>query len=257
MAAVFIFQRMEEKKPDISPVLADIVTGARHKYWVGGRRFCFYPVTLAKTFKAAAIVKSLGMNPTILKMNPYVEALRLAEKRRGECCTLLSLHSTPNTMEDFFNDDDARERAAFLNEHLSRDGMAMLLIYVLTADKTDQIAKFYGMDIEQEKLQKIMEIKSRSKSTSVSYGGKSIFGSMFSQLKEMGYTDNEMLYERPYSFLQLMVSDKPNSIYLSEEEYQSLPQKYGGSLMVADDPGNIADLEKFLGDKGMSIYESD
>lgn len=197
------------------------------------------------------------MNHLVLKMNYFMEALRLAEKKRKECCALISLHSTPNTMEDYFNDDAFRERVLFLNKHLTRDALAMLLIYVLTADKTDQLIKFYGIDFELEKVQKIMEIKSKSKNTSISYGGKSIFGTKFSQLKKMGYSDAEMLYERPYAFLQLMISDEPNSIYLSDEEYQSLPQKYGGSLMVADDPGNIADLEKFLGDKGMKIYESD
>lgn len=248
---------MEEKKQDISSILAEVITGARHRYWVAERPFCLYPVTWAKTIKAAEIVKSLNMNPVVLKMNPYIEALRLAEKSPDECCALISLHSTANTMEDFFDDDNFRERTQFLRAHLSREGMAMLLVYVLTADRTDQLIKFYGIDFENEKVKKILEIKSKSKSTSVSYGGKSIFGIQFSQLKEMGYSDNEILYERPYTFIQMMVSDKPNSIYLSEEEFQSLPQKYGGSLMVADDPTNIADLEKYLGDKGMSIYESD
>lgn len=248
---------MEEKKQDISPVLGEVVTGARYRFWVGDRQFYFYPVTLAKSFKVTAMIKSLDMNPVILRMNPYMEALRLAEKKRGECCRLISLHATPNTMDDYFNDDDAGEMAQFFHEKLSREGLAMLLIYVLTADKTDQLIKHYGIDFEREKVQKIMEIKSKSKNTSISYGGKSIFGTMFSQLKKMGYSDVEMLFERPYTFLQMMVSDEPNSIYLSEEEYQSLPQKYGGSLLVADDLGNMADLEKFLGDKGMSIYESD
>ena len=56
---------------------------------------------------------------------------------------------------------------------------------------------------------------------SLSFGGISVFGTFIQPLKELGYTDNEILYEKSYTFLRL--ADKVTSMYFSDDEYKKLP----------------------------------
>lgn len=246
----------KEQNKEIGGILAEIVTGARHLFKLKGKRFVLYPLSFAKTFRRAELIESLSINPLVVKINPYIEALRLAESKRMECCKFVALYATPNTEADFYNTQEYLKKVKYLDKHLSRDGLAMLFIYVLTADKSNQIVSFFEIDKEREKVQAILDIKAKSKNTSIPYGGKSIFGTLLFQLKEMGYTDREILFERPHAYLQLMSADKPGSIYLSEDEYESVPQKYGGSLIMADDPSSMADIAKMAEDLGIDIVES-
>ena len=127
------------------------------------------------------------------------------------------------------------------------------MILVLTADKTEEIIKHLGIDKERERLAKVMELKRKSDKNSISFNGVSLFGTFIGQLKEMGYTDSEILYEKSYCFLRLMLADKIVSIILTDEERQSLYDGDGGTLMDANDPKAAGKIRDYFAEKGISI----
>lgn len=247
----FFMDEKEKKYADL--IFSDVITGSIHRFIVAGKDFYFYPVTMAMSFRLSPVIASLQINDRVLQINPYLEIYRLAVKKKEECCTLLSLYTTPNNKTNFFDKKEQRNRKDFFYKHLSTEAIAMLTTFAITSDKTDLIIKHLGIDKEREKMKKIMEVKEKTVSNSVTVGGKSIFGTFLAQLKSFGYSDTEILYERPYSYLRLMIEDKPDSIYLTDEELQTLPKEFGGTLLVADNVDNKEDIIEMLKEKGLTI----
>ena len=70
----------------------------------------------------------------------------------------------------------------------------------------------------------------------------------------MGYTDDEILYERGYSFLRLMLADKANSVYLTDEELAELPAlNTVDADMDANNPENANKIFASLANRGIKL----
>ena len=244
---------MDDKKKDIEYELADIITQKPHEIKVGRKLFRLYPVTLAKQFLLKRIMDGLSMNDAILKKNPYMEALRLAETNGKVCCHILAIHATPNTKKDLHNSKAITERRNVFSK-MSIEDVATLLIYVLTSDKTDRMIHELGLDKEQKRLAEVMEIKRKNGKNNISFGGLTIFGSFIGQLKELGYSDDAIIYEKGFTFLRLMIADKITSVYLTDEELQNVSTEAGGTMLDANDPASFDKL-KGLALRGVKFNE--
>ena len=133
--------------------------------------------------------------------------------------------------------------------------MASLLLYVLSGDESQQVMAALGMDKEQRRLEKVARLKSKSDTSTLTFGGKSVFGSFIAPLKEMGYTDNEILYERGYTYLRLMLADKPVSVFLTEDERGRLSNDIITPLYDADSPSAVAGLSEWLAGRGLRLQQ--
>ena len=69
---------------------------------------------------------------------------------------------------------------------------------------------------------------------------------------EMGFSDDEILYEKGYTYLRLRLADKVTSIYLTEEELNSVPTSLGGGLLDANDPEAIGEIAAIMSKQGIS-----
>lgn len=244
----------DQKKEIIDYDLADIITQKPHEIRVGRKLFRLYPVTLAKTFRLQRLMDGLSIDGKILRRNAYLEALRLAETDKRRCCQILAIHATPNTYKDMWNSQAiASRRNTF--ETMSHENIASLLIYALTWDKTDSIIRDLGIDKERERLNKALEIKRKNGKNNLQFGGITIFGTFIGQLKEMGYSDNEILYEYGYTYLRLMIADKVTSLYLTDEELQELPTENGGKLIDGNDPAAFDQLKSALAGRGIKFND--
>ena len=67
----------------------------------------------------------------------------------------------------------------------------------------------------------------------------------------MGYSDNEILYERGYTFLRLMLADKVQQVILTDEERKDIPESMGGTYVDANDPKNTEKIMALLKNKGV------
>jgi hypothetical protein len=95
--------------------------------------------------------------------------------------------------------------------------------------------------------------EAKKSKNSISVGGKTLLGSFIGQLKEMGYTDNEIRYELGYHYLQLMLADKMTSVYLTDEELSSLPEECGGNVLDGNDPESFGKLQSLLANRGVKM----
>lgn len=224
--------------------LADIITARPHDFSVGRKHLRLFPVTLAKKCKLQPYLDAIGANTKALMMNPYLEALRIVSGHRRECCSILAIHTAPNTYKDLHDKQSLAVRRNLINK-LSDGDLSALMIEVLMADKTEQVIAHLGLDREHERVRKVMAVKKGSKNN-LTFGGLTIFGSFIGPLKEIGYSDDEILFERPYSFLRLMLADKMTSIYLSDDELQGVSEEDGGTMIDGNDPDSFGKLKSML-----------
>jgi hypothetical protein len=246
---------MDEQKNNIEYDIADVVIGRPYGFSVGHKHFNLYPVTLAKMYLLKRQIDSLEVNYTNLIRSPYVEALRLVTLHRETCCHIIAYHTAPNTYKDLYDRRSITIRKNCFEKELTDEEMATLLIMVLTADKTEKYMQHLGIDKERERMQKVMEVKRRSDSNNISFGGMSVFGTFIGQLKEMGYSDNEILYENGYAYLRLMLADKVTSIYLTDDEKAQVPAMQMGGCMDASDPANAESILIAFQNKGVKAQE--
>ncbi|MBR4533879.1 MAG: hypothetical protein IKO85_04975 [Bacteroidaceae bacterium] len=236
---------------DIDYNLVDVIIERPYDFSVGRKHFSLYPVTLAKMFLLKRQVDGLGVDTNILKVNPYLEAMRVVRASRDICCHILAIHTAPNTKKDLFDQRAITIRKNYFIENLSDDDLATLIIVVLTSDKTEEYIKHLELDKERSNISRLMDIKRKHDTNNFAYGGKTILGTFIQQLKEMGYSDDEIRFEMSYSYLKLMLADKVVNIYLSDSEIKDLPADLGGTLLDGNDPNSIGQLNAFLASKGL------
>lgn len=234
--------------------LADVIIGRPHGFTVGRKHFYLYPVTLAKIFLLKRQNDELGINEAVLKANPFLEAMRLVRTERKKCCAIIAYHTAPNTYKDLFNHRAMVIRRNYFEAEIDDESLASLMIMVLNADNTATFTKELGIDEERERLRKVMAIKNK-KGNNLTFGGKSIFGTFIGQLKEMGYSDDEILYEKSYTYLRLMLADKVTSVYLTDEEMQEVPSESGGNLLDASNSDNAAKVMAIFAEKGVKSLD--
>lgn len=209
------------KMEEIEQYIADALIGKSYPFSVEERHFALYPVTLGKLFLTQRMVKNMEVNDTILRQDISLEALRLAKEKREECLTLIYYHIS-KTKEEVFDVVRMNETKAFFDENMSDEDIASLLIMILTADKTEEFFEHLGIKEEQRRLNAVMRVK-KSKN-SVTFGGKSQFGLLLDTACERyGWTKDYVVWEVDYASLRLMIADKINSVFLSDEEVKRVP----------------------------------
>ena len=135
------------------------------------------------------------------------------------------------------------KRQLSLLKSIGKDDIAVLLVTILTMDKSDAIMKHFGMDAESNRLSKVIKAKGESKST-IDFGGKSIWGTMIdSACERYGWTFDYVLWGISFSNLKLMLSDHIKTVFLSEAERKKAHISTDGVVIRAD---NGDELERFV-----------
>lgn len=231
--------------------IADIIIGKPQPFMAGEMRCALYPMTLAKTLLIARLMEKLETTKGNLHTNPYLEAMRLIRKDRESCCLILAYNATPNTFADLCNDEEITRKKNHFSQNIEDESLASMLIMTLTADTTEEVIKQLGIDEEHKKLEEVLEIKKKSNKNYLSFGGKTLFGNFIGQLKEMGYSDEEIIYERSYSYLRLMLADKLTQVYLTDEELQQVPTTSGGQMFDANNPASKKAILAYMKNRGV------
>lgn len=243
---------MKGKGKELEHDLADVIIEKPFEFTVGRKHLRLYPVTLAKTLMLGRYMDELDIDTDLLDRNPYLEAIRLVHRHRDLCATIIAIHTAPNTYRDLFDLQALRVRRNLLKKAGSED-LATLLVIALTSDKTAVLSSHFGITEERERMAAVARAKKSR--NSLSFGGKTIFGSFIAPLHEMGYSDSEILYERGYSYLRMMLADKMTEVYLTDEELEGLPASVGGRMLDGNDPASLAALKERLGSRGVKFND--
>ena len=233
---------MIEDRKIIEMNIADTIMERPYGFQVNKRHFYLYPITLGKTYLLSRLIESLDMNADIIKSNPYMEALRLCQEKKDIVCQLLSYH-TLNKKEELFNSRIVNSRCQFLRKNLSNEEMAQLLVMVLTKNNTDEFIKYFGIDRERKELSKVSMIKNK-KGNSITFGGKSVFGSLIlPACEKLNMTPQQIVWEISFSFLQMLMADAITSVYLTDEEKKEARISNDRTFVNADDPKNMEKIK--------------
>lgn len=105
----------------------------------------------------------------------------------------------------------------------SDEDVATFLFMVLSADKTGIFIKHIGLDEEQKNFQKVMKVKAKGDKNSFSFGGLSLYGSLVDvAMERWKMTKRQVVWEIDYTSLRILMTDKVNSVYVSDEERKKI-----------------------------------
>jgi hypothetical protein len=180
------------------------------------------------------------MDVDLLRTNPYLEALRVVSKQREEVCRLLAFH-TFSKKEDLFNPTKIDTRAK-LFKGLSGDDLATLYISVNMDMGVDDLITYFGIDKDKKKLKEIADVK-KSDSNCVSFGARSIFGSLIvPACDKLNMTPEEVIWGISFNLLTILMADAETSVYLTDEEKKKA-HVWSGNFISADDPDAMAKMD--------------
>lgn len=232
---------MNDENKDIEQYFADTIIGRPYGFSVGEQHFFLYPVTLGKMYVLQRHIESLGINQNNIQRDVSIEALRLAKEKKDECLTIICYH-TCQTPQELFDNALIVERTNLFKDELSDDDVAALMIMILSIDKTNHFIKYLGIDKEQDRMSAIMRIKEKSNKNNITFGGKSVYGTLIDAACERyGWTKEYVVWGIDYTSLRLMLADKVNSMYFSDDDMKKIPRHLlvnSSAIIKADDLKN-------------------
>lgn len=213
----------------------------------GERHFFLFPVTLGKLYVLKRHYDNLEINFDILEKNPNFEALRIVTTKTDEVCKVFAYHTLKKKRE-IFDPALVNEIASIFKEHTTSEEKAMLLIYILTRDDVEQYKKHLGIAKENERMRKVAEAKKKAQKSQndFEFGGKAIYGTLIDTACERyGWSYDYVMWGISLTNLQLMLADRVQNIYLSDDEKNKIPSRLLNSsdTINADDKAN---MEKIL-----------
>lgn len=208
----------------------------------GERHFYLFPVTLGKLHLLKRHMENLHVNMKNMELDPYLEVMRVARKHKEEICRVVTYH-TLKKKRDIFDYDLVEERVAFFNQHLTTEEAASLLLMVMTKDDIDLFRKYLGISNELERMRQFAEAKKKVQKTQndFTFGCKSTYGALIDTACERyGWSYDYVVWGISLINLRLMLDDRLQSIYLSDEEKKKIPSRLLNSsdTINADDKAN-------------------
>lgn len=203
------------KMKDLGNIIANVLTDIPIGFDAGEKHYNIFPTTLGKIYLTSQLVDSLEISRDLLQLNPFVEALRVVETKREECCRLIAYH-TLLAKADILNSNKVKERQKSISS-FSNDDIATLIIAILKDNPVQTISKETGIDEEDKRMAKVNAAKNSE--NQYVFGGKTIWGSLIDAACERyGWSFDYVVWGISYNNLILMMKDKVTSIYLSDEE---------------------------------------
>lgn len=233
-----------EDKELIEMNIADTIIERQIGFSVGKRNFFIYPATLGKTYLLARLLKSLEANDRVIATDPYLEAIRLSETKKETVCRILAYHSF-NSKSDILNNIKVEQRAKIFEKNLDTEELATILVLILSSDNTEEFIRYFGIDKERTQKDRIYKIKGSK--GSVSFGGKSTYGTLIDfACQRYGWTMDYVVWGISYANLKMLMADSITTIYLNEDERKKLNIFDDSEIINADDPKNKDLIRKML-----------
>ena len=206
---------------DAAAYFADIIMEAPHTFSVGKKSYMLRPLTLGKLMLVQRQLEGMEMSTDGIAQWPVMEVIKTVREHRDDCLLVIAYATAKNKAECF---DVKRIRGSVdeLSESLTDEDIATLMVYILTDDKTEKVKSHYGIDKENEAMNTVLRAKSQG--GSMSFGGKTLIGAVIDQACERyGWTVDYVVWGISYSTLRLMMADRVNTLYLSDDERKKVP----------------------------------
>lgn len=226
--------------------IADAILERPYAFDADGIRFNLYPPTLGHTLIIERHIAAVGFDAEVVRENPYLEALSVAESNAEGVARVIALY-TCKSKDEVFDDALVEERTRILKVAASKEELASLLVLVLTRFGTAQFVEHLGLDNERQNLDRVRRCK-KTKGT-YTFGGKSIYGTVIDYACERyGWTMEHVVWGISYQNLQMLMADAVQSIYLTDDEQKDchVRPNTDGVVINGDDPNQQAALAELL-----------
>ena len=188
---------------------------------VGDVRFYIYPISLGKSLLLQRLIDSLGINMDILQRNAAVEVLRIVKHHRGTCLRAIA-YSVCRGKEEVFDEAYIQHILSIFQDGMTDEDIVTLMLVILTGDKTDEVMKALKIDKEIAMMRSVARAKKDS--GTLSFGGKSLFGSTIDVLcARYGWTLEYVVWGISYTAIRLLLADYVKDIHLTEDERKLIP----------------------------------
>ena len=206
---------------DTAAYFADIVMEAPHSFSTGKKTYSLYPLTLGKLMLVQRQLEEAEINAEDIARWPIMSVVRIVREHR-KSCLLVIYYATAKDKAECFDVERIRKTVDELSVSLDDEDIATLMVLILTEDKTEKVKSHYEIDKEIEAMNTVLKIKSQG--GSLSFGGKTLIGAVIDQACERyGWTVEYVVWGISYSTLRLMMADRVNTLYLSEDERNKVP----------------------------------
>ena len=217
------------KEWDISDVLIERPVG----FTYNRRHYCLYPLTLGTIQLVTRFLSKLGLENMKDDGRLFTQLLLSASCNREDCIRVLSYLTLPGAGS--LDEEKVGKRMKEFRKMPASD-VASIIITALTSDKTKLIGDYYGIYKESKRLEKVMKIKKDDGKGSVSFGAKSVWGTLIDfACQRYGWTYQYVLWGISYANLQLLMLDQEKTLFLSEEERRKAGALVDGQPIKADD----------------------
>lgn len=221
-------------------LILDVLTDAPVRFEINNKKYSIYPPTLGKTLLIDRLKRKLSINPERSKVDPMEEALQVCNESKEIVLRILA-YSTLRWKEDIQNEACIKKRISVLSK-LDPDELATLLLTIISDTTVSDLIKHFGIDRDNENRRKIAQVKSNN--NTVAFGGHSIWGTLIDfACERYGWSFDYVMWEISYNNLLMLFNDRPDSVYLTDEERKKAHLKQGGTVINADDPANMEKIK--------------
>lgn len=228
---------------DINDEIIDVLIDRPIGFKIGEKQLYLYPVTLGKTFLISKLLTKIDIKQDDLKINAELEMLRVVKSYKDDVLSILAYH-TLQTKEQVFNTPLVEERKKLISS-LEDSDITTLFLQTLSQDKYSIFIHELGIDREQQFMNKALKVK---KSSSLSFNGKSIYGTLIDRACEKyGWSFDYVVWGISYLNLRLLLADAIQTIYLSDDERKKVNIPDDREIINASDPKNAQRIKEMLG----------
>ena len=233
---------------DIDSLIIDAVTEKPICFGKDGRFFYLYPPSLGVSLISSKYLSALKFNTAVMAYNEEVEMLRLMHEHRDNILRLIAMHT-------FKRRSDIMDEIALRNRIDDISGLELPMMVVLTKmiiewhTWQEKLVKHFDLDKEAKQRKKISDFKEKD-SHSLSFGGRSVYGSIIDYAAERyGWQVGYIVWGVSIINLNMMMCDSVTSVFLTKEESSKIGVSTDKIFINADDPKQAERIARMFGKK--------
>lgn len=205
---------------DIELDIADVLMEKPVGFSFRGHHYNLYPLCIGTMQLLSRFLVSHNLDKIKDSHELYLQLLWVLKSDFAACIRVIS-YLTLKGAECL---DECKVKKRFRRlVRMKEEDVATLLVTAILSNKTELICKHYKIDIENKNVKRISKEKAKNDNSSVSFGGKSIWGSVIdAACHRYGWTFQYVIWGISLTNLQLLLYDQIKTIYLDKKERKKM-----------------------------------
>lgn len=239
--------KKKEEKPNINidACVEETILEMPISFSLDGHYFYIFPPSVGIVFLTQPLMRELHLNKDLFIIREEFEYVRIAIEQREKLLRLVAIHSFGNR-HDAIYEDKVLQRMSELEPIEAADLAAIFSTLLRWMTYQEQFIKHFCIDTERKQKEKISEFKKKD-SSSVTFGGRSIFGSLLDMACERyKWRLDYLLWEISATTLNMMLADSITTMYLSKDDAKKCGVSTDGIVIKMDDPRNKEKIKQLV-----------